>query len=50
MNTNTVYEMVIGAIAEDDVSEEYAKIQNEFSEGSECDKLYEKKRNCWQVV
>ena len=30
MNTNTVYEMVIGAIAEDDVSEEYAKIQNEL--------------------
>lgn len=41
MNTNTVYEIVIGAIAEDGVSEEYAKIQNEFSEGSECDKLYE---------
>ena len=25
MNTNTVYEIVIGAIAEDGVSEEYAK-------------------------
>ena len=35
MNTNTLYEMVIGAIAEDEVSEEYAGIQNEFSEGSE---------------
>lgn len=33
MNTNTVYEMVIGAIAENEASEEYAKIQNEFSEG-----------------
>lgn len=41
MNTNTVYEMVIGAIAENEASDEYAKIQNEFSEGSKCDKLYE---------
>lgn len=41
MNTNTVYEMVMGVITESDISEEYAKIQNEFSEGSECDKLYE---------
>ena len=37
MNTNTVYEMVIGAIAENEASDEYAKIQNEFSEGSKCD-------------
>ena len=50
MNTNTVYEMVIGAIAEDDVSEEYAKIQNEFSEGSECDKLYEAKQRISQKL
>lgn len=41
MNTNTVYEMVMGVITESDIPEEYAKIQNEFSEGSECDKLYE---------
>ena len=26
---------------ESDIPEEYAKIQNEFSEGSECEKLYE---------
>ena len=41
MNTNTVYEMVMGVITESDIPEGYAKIQNEFSEGSECDKLYE---------
>lgn len=41
MNPNTVYDMVIGSIAEDKVSEEYAKIKNKFAEGSECDKLYE---------
>lgn len=41
MNTSTLYEMVIGTITEDKISEEYAKIQNEFSEGSKCDKLYE---------
>ena len=40
MDANTVYEMVMGAITEDEASEEYAKIQDEFSEDSECDRLY----------
>lgn len=40
MDANTVYEMVMGAITEDEVSEEYAKIQDEFSKDSECDRLY----------
>ena len=31
MDANTVYEMVMGAITEDEASEEYAKIQDEFS-------------------
>lgn len=30
MDANTVYEMVMGAITEDEASEEYAKIQDEF--------------------
>ena len=29
MDANTVYEMVTGAITEDEASEEYAKIQDE---------------------
>ncbi len=41
MDANTVYEMVMGAITEDEASEEYAKIQDEFSKDSECDRLYE---------
>lgn len=40
MDANTVYEMVMGAITEDDASEKYAKIQDEFFKGSECDRLY----------
>lgn len=40
MDANTVYEMVMGAITEDEASEEYAKIQDEFSKDSECDRLY----------
>ena len=30
MDANTVYEMVMGTITEDEVSEGYAKIQDEF--------------------
>lgn len=41
MDANTVYEMVMGAITEDEASEEYAKIQDEFFKDSECDRLYE---------
>lgn len=40
MDANTVYEMVMRAITEDEASEEYAKIQDEFSKDSECDRLY----------